>query len=98
MPRIGRPAACALAQRVDGRRAETVHRRARGADAGEDGQVGASSRSSVSSRAEAAERELDGADVAGPVARDRDVHISPFVDGSTRSRGAAPHARRARSP
>ena len=62
------------------RGAEAFHRRARGADARQDreiragkivGQVGA----------EAAQRELDRAHVAGAVARDRDVHRIPFVEG-----------------
>ena len=67
-----------------------------GADAGQNREVG---RGDVAGdrRAEPAEGDLDGADVAGAVAADRDVHSRPFVDGSAgaraRDRGARARGR-----
>src|SRR4051794_38724747 len=62
-------------------RAQTVHRRARRADAGQHCEVCAADVVG-DRRAEPAERDLDGAHVPGAVAADRDVHRRPFVDGT----------------
>ena len=71
----------ALTQHV-GRRPEPRHRRARRADARQDREVGALEVVHHLG-AEAPRGELDRADVAGAVARDRDRrHRTPFVDGS----------------
>ncbi len=90
----------ALAQRVvEPALAQSRHRRAGRADAGENREVGVEH---VGRRvggddvsAEPLECELDGADVAGAVAADRDVHRIPFVDGTRppSSRSAARSAR-----
>src|SRR5581483_2813894 len=78
-----RPPRCvALAQRVGGL-PEPVHCRPRRPHAGEDGEAGVLEIADEL-RAEAPDGELDGTDVAGAVARDRDRgHITPFVEGST---------------
>src|SRR4051794_13360664 len=71
----------ALAQDlVEPAAAKPFHRRAGGADAGEDGEVCAC-RVVGEAGAEPRERDLDRAGVAGAVVADRDVQSNPFVDG-----------------
>src|SRR5262245_14882840 len=74
--------------------AQPRHRRARRADAGEHGDVGAGD-VVCDLGAEPAERDLDRAHIARPVSADRGVHIVPLVDGtpSPERAAAAPSAR-----
>ena len=94
----------ALAQRVvEPALAQSRHRRAGRADAGENREIGVEHVGGCVGRddlrAEPLERELDGADVARAVAADRDVHRIPFVDGTRPpSSREAPRAAHGPSP
>ena len=77
--------------------AQARHRGARRADARQDGEIGVSDVVD-DPRAEALERELDRADVAGAVLADRDLHSRPFVDGSPAPSRAPRRAAHGRPP
>ena len=95
MPSIGRLVGEARAQRdVVAACAQPGHRGARGADAGQDGEVGAGDVVDELG-AEPLEGDLDRAHVAGSVVADRDLHSRPFVDGSPAPSGADSRAQRA---
>ena len=97
MPSTGRSSAIARAQRlVEPLLPQLGHRRAGRADARQHREVGA--RDVVDELgAEAAQRDLDRADVPGAVVADGDLHSRPFVDGmpddSCAQRGLAARGR-----
>src|SRR5437763_7892310 len=82
--------------------AQAVHRRARRSNAGKHREV-RSRDVAGQARAEARERDLDRARIPGAVVADRDIHMTPFVDGMpspsrfTATRSARPTALNAAS-